>query len=57
MSKFRIKAMLNGIEGGNELKTLTIHNITRDTIIGCNENNLGYYLKNFNYKGETPFWK
>ena len=33
---------------GNELKTLTIYNVSRNLIIGCNENNLSYYLRHIN---------
>lgn len=33
---------------GTELKTLTIYNVSRGLIIGCNENNLSYYLENIN---------
>ncbi len=47
---YRMSAVLNGISGGNELKTLTIYNVSRDLVIGCNENNLSYYLKNTNYQ-------
>lgn len=45
--------MLNGISGGQELKTLTIYNVSRDLTIHCNENNLSWWLKNTNYDGES----
>jgi len=44
------KAMLNGIEGGDKLQTFTIYCVSRDLTIGCNENNIGWWLKNANYK-------
>jgi len=45
-----IKAMLNGIEGGNELPIYRIYCVSRDLMITCNENNIGWWLKNANYK-------
>lgn len=33
---------------GTELQTFTIYNVSRDLIIGCNENNLSWWLRNTN---------
>jgi len=43
------RATLNGLSGGDKLQTFTIYCVSRDLIIRCNENNLGYWLKNANY--------
>lgn len=48
----RILALMKGKENiddfGNELKTVTIYNVSRDLIVHCNENNLSWYLENIN---------
>jgi len=47
---FASKAMLNGIKGGNLLQRFRIYCVSRDLTITCNENNIGWWLKNANYK-------
>lgn len=50
------QAMLHGMEGGGDLKVLTIYCISRDLTITCNENNLDWWLKNANYKLKGGKW-
>lgn len=49
----RMLAILKGKEniddGGTELKTFTIYCVSRGLTIGCNENNLSYWLEHGNY--------
>lgn len=40
-----------------ELETFTILCVSRDLVIRCNKNNLGWWLKNANYDGESGFWE
>lgn len=48
----RMLALCEGKENkddfGTELQTYTIYNVSRDLIIGCNENNIDWWLKNTN---------
>ena len=40
-----MSAVLNGIEGGKQLRTFTIYNVSRDLVIHTNEHSFWYWLR------------
>lgn len=49
----RLLALMKGKENTDDFgnpQTFTIYCVSRDLVIHCNENNLGWWLKNANYE-------